>query len=302
MSAALHQILVIFIGIAAGFVCRRLGVLDEKGTGTLSNLVVKLILPFYLFSAILRTDAGVEPAGVLSAIALSALLFLFSGLVALGAAALMRPPRADRGVYLFELMCGNVTYIGIPVCAAVLGPSAAFYASLLNIPYNLICFSLGVYLLAGKLPLKKILNPAFLAGLSAAILYLLKIPMPAVVLDGCAFLGQATSPCAMLIIGSVLGGVELRSLFGEWRAIPYLILRLFGIAALAALLLRGVRADAVLKGTLILMAAMPAATNSTMLCTIYGGNRELSAKLIFLSTALSALTLPLWASILGGLF
>ncbi len=300
MSAALHQIIVIFIGIAAGFACRRLGVLSEKGTGTLSNLVVKLILPFYLFSAILSTPADVEAGGVLLALGLSALLFLFSGLAALLFAFVIRAPGNDRGVYVFELMCGNVTYIGIPVCTAVLGPSAAFYASLLNIPYNLICFSLGVYLLAGKLPWRKILNPAFLAGLTAAILYMLRIRVPSLVLDGCAFLGQATSPCAMLIIGSVLGGVPLRSLFGEWRAIPYVLLRLLGLAALALLLLRGAEADGVLKSTLVLMAAMPAATNSTMLCTIYGGNRELSAKLIFLSTALSALTLPLWAKIIGG--
>ena len=296
MSAALHQIIVIFIGIAAGLGCRVFGVLDEKGTATLSNLVVKLILPFYLFSAILNTPADVEAGGVLLALALSAALFLFSGLVALAFTALLRPERDDRGVYLFELMCGNVTYIGIPVCAAVLGPSAAFYASLLNIPYNLICFSLGVYLLAGKLPLKKILNPAFLAGLSAAILYMLRVPVPALLLDGCAFIGQATSPCAMLIIGSVLGGVKLHALFGDWRAIPYVLLRLLGVAALVALGLRFVEAPAVLKGVLILMAAMPAATNSTMLCTIYGGNRELSAKLIFLSTALSAVTIPLWAT------
>ena len=218
---------------------------------------------------------------------------------ALGFVSLLRPEKGDRGVYLFELMCGNVTYIGIPVCAAVLGPSAAFYASLLNIPYNLICFSLGVYLLAGKLPLKKILNPAFLAGLSAAILYMLRVPVPALLLDGCAFIGQATSPCAMLIIGSVLGGVKLHALFGDWRAIPYVLLRLLGVAALVALGLRFVEAPAVLKGVLVLMAAMPAATNSTMLCTIYGGNRELSAKLIFLSTALSAVTIPLWAGWLG---
>ena len=59
MSAALHQIVVIFIGIAAGFVCRRLGVLSEQGTGTLSNLVVKLILPLYLFAAILNTSVDV---------------------------------------------------------------------------------------------------------------------------------------------------------------------------------------------------------------------------------------------------
>ena len=298
MSAALHQIVVIFIAIAAGFACRRLGVLTEQGTGMLSNLVVKLILPLYLFSAILSTAVDVSSGGVMGALGLSALMFLFSGFVAWLFVTLTRPAQEDRGVYLFELMCGNVTYIGIPVCAAVLGPSAAFYASLLNIPYNLICFSLGVFLLAGKLPWKKIFNPAFLAALAAAILYMLRVPVPAVIKDSCAFIGQATSPCAMLIIGSVLGGVRLRALFDEWRALPYVALRLGGIAALVLLLLRLVHADPVLEGVLVLMAAMPAATNSTMLCTIYGGNRELSAKLIFLSTALSAVTLPLWAALL----
>ena len=297
MSAALHQIVVIFIAIAAGFACRRLGVLTEQGTGTLSNLVVKLVLPLFLFAAILNTSVDVAAGGVLTALLLSTLLFLFSGLVAWIFVTLTRPDAGDRGVYLFELMCGNVTYIGIPVCAAVLGPAASFYASLLNIPYNLICFSLGVWLLSGRLPWKKILNPAFFAALVAAVLYMFRIPVPALLLDGCAFIGQATSPCAMLIIGSVLGGVPLRKLFDEWRAFPYAALRLLGIALLVLLLLRFVNADPVLEGVLVLMAAMPAATNSTMLCTIYGGNRELSAKLIFLSTALSALTIPLIASL-----
>ena len=300
MSAALHQIVVIFIGIAAGFVCRRLGVLSEQGTGTLSNLVVKLILPLYLFAAILNTSVDVAAGGVLGALLLSALLFLFSGLVAWIFVVLTRPKREDRGVYLFELMCGNVTYIGIPVCAAVLGPSAAFYASLLNIPYNLICFSLGVFLLAGKLPWKKIFNPAFLAALAAAILYMLRVPVPKLLLDGCAFIGQATSPCAMLVIGSVLGSVPFKEIFTEWRAIPYVLIRLVGLGALMALLLSFIDVDPVLKGVVILMASMPAATNSTMLCTIYGGNRALSAKLIFLSTALSIVTIPLWAAVYFG--
>ena len=298
MSTALHQITVIFIGILAGFICRKAGVLNEEGTGVLSNIVVKLILPFYLFSAILNTNSGVSASAVPVAIALSAAMFILSGAVALLIVPLLMPPEGDRGVYLFELMCGNVTYIGIPVCASILGGSAAFYASLLNIPYNLICFSLGIFLLAGKLPLKKILNPAFLAGLAAAILYMLKVNIPSVILEGCSFVGQATSPCAMLIIGSVLASVPIKQIFTEWRAIPYVVLRLFGIAALVAFLLKFLNIDPTLKGVLILMAAMPAATNSTMLCTIYGGNRELSAKLIFISTLLSALTIPLWATFL----
>ena len=300
MSAALHQIAVIFIGILAGFVCRKGKVLSEEGTATVSNIVVKIILPFYLFSAILNSGSAVDPKGVLLTLGLSFGMFLLSGLVALVIVPLLRPPAGDRGVYLFETMCGNVTYIGIPVCAAVLGGNAAFYGSLLNIPYNLLCFSLGIWLLAGKLPLKKILNPAFLSGVAAAILYLLRVPVPSVLLDGCAFIGQATSPSAMLVIGSVLGSVPFKEIFTEWRAIPYVLIRLVGLGALMALLLSFIDVDPVLKGVVILMASMPAATNSTMLCTIYGGNRALSAKLIFLSTALSIVTIPLWAAVYFG--
>ena len=298
MSAALHQIAVIFIGILAGFVCRKAKVLTEDGTATVSNIVVKIILPFYLFSAILNSGSGVDSKGVFLTLGLSSGMFLLSGLVALIVVPLLKPPADDRGVYLFETMCGNVTYIGIPVCAAALGGNAAFYGSLLNIPYNLLCFSLGIWLLAGKLPLKKILNPAFLSGVAAALLYLLRVPVPSVILDGCAFIGQATSPCAMLVIGSVLGSVPFREIFTEWRAIPYVLIRLAGLGALMALLLSFLKVDPILKGVLVLMASMPAATNSTMLCTIYGGNRALSAKLIFLSTALSIVTIPLWAVVL----
>ncbi len=297
MSAALHQITVIFIAILTGFICRRIGVLTEEGTATVSGIVVKVILPFYLFSAILNSGSAAASGDVLITLALSFGMFLISGIVAMLLVPLLRAPEDDRGVYMFEIMCGNVTYIGIPVCAAVLGGDAAFYGSLLNIPYNLLCFSLGIWLLAGKLPLKKILNPAFLSGVAAAILYMLHVPVPSVILNGCAFIGQATSPCAMLVIGSVLASVPFGEIFTEWRAVPYVLVRLVGLGALMALLLSFIDVDPVLKGVIILMASMPAATNSTMLCTIYGGNRALSAKLIFLSTALSIVTIPLWAAL-----
>lgn len=298
MNPALHQILIIFIAIATGFICRKRNIITEEGSATLSNIVVKIILPFYLFNAIASSSSGVDGEGVVLAIALSAGMFLLSGLVALVVVPLLKPPQEDRGVYLFETMCGNVTYIGIPVCAAVLGEKATFYASLLNIPYNLICFSLGIFLLSGKASLKKALNPAFISGVLGAIVYAFRIPLPSIIKDGCAFIGQATSPCAMLVIGSVLGSVPTKNIFNEWRSIPYLFLRLGGIAALVALIASFLNIDSTLKGVLILMAAMPAATNSTMLCTIYGGNRELSAKLIFLSTVLSAITIPIISMLL----
>ena len=295
MSAALHQIIIIFAAIITGFACRRLRVLDEQGTAVLSNVVVRIILPFYLFNAIACSDADVGAEGVFLAVGLSAAMFVLSGLIAFAFARLTKAPKNDSGVYMFELMCGNVTYIGIPVCTAILGGNAAFYASLLNIPYNLLCFSLGIFLLCGKASFKKILNPAFLSGVLGCLFFVLRIKVPDVLSDSCSFIGQATSPIAMLVIGSVLGSVDIKDIFGEWRAIPYVLLRLFGIGAIVLLLTAALDIDPVLRGVLVLMAAMPAATNSTMLCTIYGGSRELSAKLIFISTAISILSIPLWA-------
>ena len=290
MSPALNQIIIIFAAIIAGFMCRKAGILKEDGAAALSNLVVKVVLPCYLFSAIVSSDAGVNNSEMFIAIGLSVLFFVICGLAAVVTVKLLKAPKNDAGVYMFEILCSNATYMGIPVCAAALGSSAEFYASIMCIIYNLICFSLGVFLLAGKASWRRMINPPFLAGALATVLYALKVPVPGIVTSAASFIGQATSPCAMLVIGSVLASVPLRAM--------YIVIRLFGLAALIWLLVKPLNVDPVLKGMLVLIAAMPAATNSTMLCTIYGGNRALSAKLIFLSTALSAFTIPLWTSFL----
>jgi len=298
MSPATNQIIVIFFAIMTGFVCRKLKVMNEDTASAMSNVVVKVILPFYLFSAIVSSDAGVNNRQMFTAIWLSLAFFVLCGVIAVITVKILKAPKDDAGVYMFEILCSNATYMGIPVCAAALGASAEFYASVMCIVYNLVCFSLGVFLLCGKASFKKIFNPPFVAGAIATVLYALKVPVPQVITNASAFIGQATSPCAMLVIGSVLGSVPLKDMFSEWRAIPYIIIRLFGIAAIVYVLAGLLNVDETIRGMLVLIAAMPAATNSTMLCTIYGGNRALSAKLIFLSTALSALTIPLWTSFL----
>ena len=298
MSPASNQIIVIFFAIITGFICRKLKVMNEDTASAMSNVVVKVILPFYLFSAIVSSDAGVNNRQMFTAIWLSLAFFVLCGIIAVITVKILKAHKNDAGVYMFEILCSNATYMCIPVCAAALGASAEFYASVMCIVYNLVCFSLGVFLLCGKASFKKIFNPPFVAGAIATVLYALKVPVPQVITNATAFIGQATSPCAMLVIGSVLGSVPLKDMFSEWRAIPYIIIRLFGIAAIVYVLAGLLNVDETIRGMLVLIAAMPAATNSTMLCTIYGGNRALSAKLIFLSTALSALTIPLWTNFL----
>lgn len=299
MFAAIHQILVVFFGIIVGYLGRRFKIITSEGTDVLSSIVVKMVLPLYLFNAIATSDASVGLGGIALTLALATGMYLLCGGIGRILVPLFCSDERDKPVYTFELLCGNVTYVGIPVCTAVFGSTAKFYASLMNIPFSLLCFSLGILMLAGKTSLKKAFNPAFMAGVLAVIVYTLRIPVPELLLEATGFIGQATSPCAMLIIGSVLGSIPIRDLFNDWRVFPYCALRLIVLPAVVMLLTSFLPIDPVLRGCVILMSAMPAATNATMLCSIYGGNTQLSAKLISISALFSMITIPLWTLFLN---
>ena len=298
MSAALHQTIIIFVGLVAGFFLRKRNIMSAAGTKELTAITLNVFLPGMLFVNIMSNNSEMRTGDVLLYLALSAGMYL-TGLV-LGKifTAVTKAPKSDRGVYEFGSLASNAGFMGIPVCLAVFGSSCSLYAALTNIPFNLLTFSLGVYLLAGKATLKRILNPSFITSIVAVALYLLRVPVPSIVTDAASFLGQATTVCAMVVIGSTLATVPLGSIFREWRFIPYLILRLVGIAAVTYLLLMFVNIPPLAKSVIVMMAAMPVATNSTMLSSLYGGNNELASKVVFLSHALSILTIPLWGAFL----
>ncbi|MBQ6372019.1 MAG: AEC family transporter [Oscillospiraceae bacterium] len=298
MSAALHQTIVIFVGLLAGYFLRKKNIMSASGTKELTAITLNVFLPGMLFVNVLSNNAEMSTGDVLIFLALSAGMYLTGLILGKIFTAVTRAPKSDKGVYEFGSLSSNAGFMGIPVCLAVFGSSCSLYAALTNIPFNLLTFSLGVFLLAGKANLKRILNPSFITSIVAVVLYLLRVPVPSIITDAASFLGQATTVCAMVVIGSTLATVPLGSIFREWRFIPFLVLRLFGIAAITYLLLKFVDIPPLAKSVIVMMAAMPVATNSTMLSSLYGGNTELSSKLVFLSHALSIISIPLWGAFL----
>ena len=72
MSAALHQILVIFIPLIAGFLLRKLKIMTDGGTKELTAVVLNVCLPGMMFSTIISTSVQMDTGGVLLYIALAA--------------------------------------------------------------------------------------------------------------------------------------------------------------------------------------------------------------------------------------
>lgn len=210
------------------------------------------------------------------------------------------------------MMFGNVGFLGFAVLAAIFDDNAVLYAAVFNIVFNVVLFSLGVFFVAGddeqtrekrsvKMQLKALgrtlTKPVMLASYAAMALALLHITDNGPIGQTCSILGGMTVPAAMLIIGSTLAKMPVREmLFDGWSYLTTLI-RLIVVPVGAYFVFGLFVSDPYLLAILVLLAAMPAASNGTMLCLAYDGDTRTMSRGTFLTTVFSLITLPVIALI-----
>ena len=170
-----------------------------------------------------------------------------------------------------------------------------FFASLCNIPFNLALYSCSAAQLSpdgGRVRWQDVLNAPVIATLLSVVLLLSRVHVPGVLADTISSVSGVTIPLSMLVIGTSLGGISVRSVLTDWRVYVVSAVRLLVCPLLTWLVLRPFAAGALL-GISVLMAACPSAMLVTALCLQYGRSDAFASKCIFLSTVLSAVTIPL---------
>ena len=198
------------------------------------------------------------------------------------------------------LAFGNVSFIGYPVCDAVFGPKAVFCASVLNIPFNLLIFTIGVSFINGgkarsAFSPKLVFSPCVVASLIAVAIALMGISVPEPVGQWFHLLGDLTTPCALLIIGSSLSHIPVRDMLGNRFAYAISLLRLIVLPLVVGVVLRLLGVENFVANVAVVLSAMPIATNGIMLCLQYGKDERVMTQGLFLSTLFSVVTIPLIA-------
>ena len=135
--------LVLCVPILVGYLAARLGYLDEDLNTKLSRLIVNIALPCLVVGSAFGTDGLPDAPVVLELMFYSAIGYAIAYLLALAIPALMRSSAAERGIYRFVVVFGNVGFIGYPVLSAIYGPHAVLYAAIAAIPESLILYSAG---------------------------------------------------------------------------------------------------------------------------------------------------------------
>ena len=289
----LQKMVMLVLLMLVGFGAAKAGWVDARFNRMASRLVVNVFTACTIAGSVMNVDLLMSGEELLLAIGAIFLTFLIGGAIGWVVSRLLPLQGRERNVAWLSIFFMNNVFVGFPVVEAV------FCASLSNLPFNLLLYSVGVAnLRAGegreRVKLREMFSAPLIATFVAILLFLTQIPVPGLIADAVTTLGSATVPMSMLIIGISLSQIPVRSALLDWRAYIVSLTRLI-LCPVAGWLVMGLFLphDGTILGVYTVTAACPCAAMITILSIRYGADDSFASKINFLSTALSALTLPL---------
>jgi predicted permease len=296
---AISQVSVLIILIVLGYGCAKFKIAGPSAAGCFSIFIINVSLPCITlvsfqrpFSAELLGEGG-------AAVAASALMYGIAFLAAMIFPRLLGIKGPERGVHRYAIMFSNCGFMGFPMIEALLGEEYLFHACAFNIFFNLLAYSLGAWLIARegtrRMPVswKIFVNPTVIATFIGMLLFLFSVSLPAPIYKSLKMAGDTTSPLAMMVIGINLAQAKAGQVWGRRQLYITAFIRLAVLPFLVALGCRLLGFHGPVLILVIILAAMPAASATSILASVYNVAPEESSSLVFLSTLFSMATIPL---------
>ncbi len=279
-----------------GFACRRLNVTTAESNKACSKVLMNILLPAVILHSAFEMETKLTAAelGVLLVIPFLVLIICF----VLGeiAARLIGLKGQYAGLTSVMVMIMNVTFVGYPIIDLLYGAEGLFYASMTSVAFNFALYTLGVLSVnrgdRQKLSLKNVIKAPLVASLAGALIMLFDINAPKVVVNITEYLGSATVFLSMLVVGTSLGEVKVLEALKNWRIYVISFVRLILCPYVVWYILLLILGDGMIAGVLMIIAATPVGIVVTVVAIEYGKDEHFTSQTIFVSTVLSAVTMP----------
>lgn len=302
----LNMQMMMFLLVAIGFLIRKKGIVGTEGRKNMIDLCLFVTLPFNVLNSFLREwdwDLLISCSVILLlSIGYNAVSVLFSILL------YRRNSLEKQKPLKYGTIVSNGGFLGNPIIEGIYGSSGLLYASLFMLPVRIVMWSYGVTVFLrgeesaaenkkGGLLKKIITHPCIVAIYVGAIIMIGGIGLPTFLKNTIAGLSNCNMPLSMMLVGMLLAEIDPKGLIDKTMWF-YTFVRLI----LMPLVIYGVTAflpiDAQLRGITVIMAGMPAPITTALLSAKYGGDEEYATGMIFVTTLLSLITLPIWCAFL----
>jgi malonate transporter and related proteins len=301
-----------FALVLAGYVAGRRGWLPLDAIPGLNGFVLFFALPclLYRFGAMLPVAQLLDASVFFVYLACGLMIVVFA--IAISFNARIRWNDASFGALVAAFP--NTGYMGVPLLVALLGPKAAGPAIITILADLLVTTSLCIALSrldgadehgaakAARNALKgAAMNPMPWAILAGALSSAVSLELPKPVAQTLGMLADAASPVALFTIGTVLARSQILTArghaqplaMGDYLPIALIKLLLHPVLVLvvgALAISLGVPLSKFALTVMVLVAALPSASNVAMLAERYDADTARVARIIMVTTAAAFLT------------
>lgn len=297
------QMLMLFSMMVTGFIAFKKSVFDGIGQHQISKIVVNVLNPCLMISAIAgdrpEESAKLALQNFLASLAFYIIFILASYLFVFIRGKIGAKDALELKLEQLMLFLSNLGFFGIPVVKALFGDEYVIYLIFYMLLFNIVAYTLGIFLAipanetAETFSPKKIINTGTVISVIAIVLYLANVPIPDTVGNFFSYMGNACIPLSMLLIGGSLAQLDLKEVFTDRNIYLYIFLRNIIVPGIGILLLRMLPFDSAIVKISCLTASMPIAALSGMLAEQYAHRGNYCNKMIAMSTILSVITVPL---------
>lgn len=291
-----NQMLVLSIIMVIGYVANKKDILNEMVNKKVSSLLLNITSPALILSSVLNQDEKGDPKVLLLVVSLGIFLYIILPLIGILIGKILKVEKKDKKLYQFMTIFANIGFMGFPVIESIYGSEAVFFAAIINLIFNVLCFSYGVYLISDNdrvsFDIKSLLNPGIVVSILSIIIYIIDIELPFVIKETSTIVGEITIPLAMMLIGSSLAQIPIKDVFSEKRLYPYTFIKQIIIPIIIYFILKPFIINQMILGIIVILSAMPVGTIAIMFTNEYGGNVSLASKTIFITTVSSVITIP----------
>lgn len=292
------------MGVAAG----KLGIANDAFIKGFSDILTRLLIPCMAVSVMIRqysADALEKGPGMMA----GCVLVTATGAAVAALVILVRKKRDDFSAILLPcVMFINANFIGFPVIEALYGEGALVYANFFMVPYRLLFYTLMPMLFKGvsgsgvrelsRSALRAANNPGVCATVIGLIAAVLELPVPGPLLASLGRLGDTALPLGMMACGMYISHTGFRDAFFNPKCLLAVVCRNLLVPLAVWGLLRRADIDPLVFRETVIFAALPIPSMAALFARQYGRNAELAASMVFTSTLLSIVTLPLWGEVL----
>lgn len=286
----IKQILVMLAMMSVGAILYKIGQVDEKGVGQLSNLALYVATPCVVIQALAIPFDSEKISTGLVVILFFLVIFVVSVIIARFGCG-----RADR-VGQFAVVFSNSGFVGIPLIQGILGDEYVFYVTMTMVAGTLVFWTYGVYLMSGskdEVSVKKILtNPNLIAVVIGLVLFLAPIELPYVVERTLAGMANMNTGLGMVILGATLGASNIGLMIRDTRLYKAIALRLVAVPLVCIPILMLMPVPFEVRMVMMIIAAAPAASATSMLALKYGADYSYGTGLSIGTTIISMLSMP----------